>query len=256
VHAVFFEKPQLKDFDALTDLERGAILKSLADDPSDEVRKRVARGILDLPKSTDLIDQMRAYLGDSNEWVRLSAVEFIHDHQPPLIHMAPDLVKLLNDPNENVQELAQDTLGMIGTLSPISVIPDMVQLLQQSSVQGKIGALQILSRMRAAALPTIPPIMMALQSEDSRVREAAVQTLGSVKGNGTAPQIVRALTDPEQGVRDAALLALGNIGPEGKDAVPILLERLRETPNENLRQRVEWTLNRIDPEQFPMDVKE
>jgi HEAT repeat protein len=289
VHVAFFDEPDSGRWDLLPDEDRRAILLSLKDDPSGDVRKRVAEGLVELPKSAELIEPMRTLLGDSEGWVRSRAVAFFCDYRPPLVHMVPDLLKLLDDPDELVRSLAVDALGIIGAHAPLAVLPEVIRTVEAANVEARVGALAVLTRMESAARSAAPTMLKALESEAAEVRAAAVRALSRTGDKSVAPQIVRALIDLDEEVQEAALLALARIGADGKSAIPILIERLkrvdpakwttyereltalgrmgssaceavpvlltlRKIPGETerLRRHVGRTLNRIDPDRFPL----
>jgi HEAT repeat protein len=87
------------------------------------------------------------------------------------------------------------------------------------------AAAEALGRIGAAA---VPPLIVALRSEDPTVRLRAAEVLGRMgpEAADAVEELVRLLNDPDVRVRKAAIRTLGQIGPAAKDAVPALIERL------------------------------
>ncbi len=65
----------------------------------------------------------------------------------------------------------------------------------------------------------------ALRDPDEHVREEAAQSLGRM-GSAAVPVLMIVLHDRHRQVRWAAIDALENIGPEAKEAVPVLIEAI------------------------------
>ncbi|MGH7411264.1 MAG: HEAT repeat domain-containing protein, partial [Candidatus Methylomirabilis sp.] len=84
-----------------------------------------------------------------------------------------------------------------------------------------------------------------LRDPSSEIRLRAAQALRHF-GSRAAPLLAQTVTDADPNVRWAAASALGEIGPEAKDAVPALLQALRD-PEDMVRGSVRYALRQIDP---------
>lgn len=105
-----------------------------------------------------------------------------------------------------------------------------------------------LAHCQSASASSVPPYLLALQDEDSRVRQAAAIALGQI-GLGAidaVPQLTLALSDPDSHVRAAAAFALSAFGPYAMEAVPELRGKLADE-SAAVRARAAFALGQIGP---------
>lgn len=117
----------------------------------------------------------------------------------------------------------------------------------------KCAATSFILSPRDAAVPqdqaTIQYLTVALADREVTVRQAAVRALwqaGAVakEANGVT-RLRDALRDKDEFVRMYAARALARIGPDAKDAVPTLLQRLRQDEERDVRKLSAKTLGLI-----------
>jgi HEAT repeat protein len=79
---------------------------------------------------------------------------------------------------------------------------------------------------------TVPSLIRLLGDEDSDVRASAANALATLKDKRAIPGLTDALRDKVDLVRYSASRAFENFGPDGKTAVPRLIEVFKENPRE------------------------
>ncbi len=163
--------------------------------------------------------------------------------------MVPDMLSLLEDPDEEVRLSA---VGIFNALGPITtadagqcynVLQGLTESLSDASPKVRTMTCLALGSMGPRAAPATPSLAQRLKAEDAKVRRAAASGLGLI-GPGAAvavPALIAALDDPDQveptwmplnprfanlkqlAVSHSAAVALGEMGPKAKAAVPALL---------------------------------
>lgn len=86
-------------------------------------------------------------------------------------------------------------------------------------------AVDVMGKLGADARPAIPLLLSAAADSEVQIRTAAVTALGNLHTEATSDMVLMlsaALFDASPFVRENACYALERIGPEAKDAVPVL----------------------------------
>ena len=73
----------------------------------------------------------------------------------------------------------------------------------------------------------VPALIKALQDDNGKTRLSAASVLGEI-GPEAVPALIDALQNGDESLRFSATLVLGDMGPAAKDAVPALVEALRD----------------------------
>lgn len=194
------------------------------------------------------------------------------------------LVKALGDADPGVAETALEVLGKVET-PPAGALPAIAKLAQDANPQKRAEALKLLTKMGEPAVPAFRELLQKTQGiEKIQVIEAIVplgaharpilpeleanltanvwwdneeQILGIFKKCGPEgakglTNVLKAIQDPKSPhfansiPRSATLLkALGEMGPQAKDATPMLVDLLKEKVA--LRPQVLETLGDIGP---------
>jgi HEAT repeat protein len=106
-----------------------------------------------------------------------------------------------------------------------TVVPGLVRLLQQESVQVRLAALYALESLGPEAGKATADLVRALEDRDAFVRWGAARTLGNVAPQGAeqaVPKLAGRLDDVNGDVRHAAASALRHFGPAAEPAVAAL----------------------------------
>lgn len=158
------------------------------------------------PRSRDVIQPLRAALGDPDPCVR----RFV----------APLLGRTQHD-------AAVETL--------VTALRDASATTREAAAVG----------LRFAEKPsTLDPLMRALEDSESSVRAASAWALGELEDSRSIAALERVLKDSEPIVRMNAAWALGEI--EDPAAIPALTAALREDRDPEVRKMVAWALGNIE----------
>ncbi len=111
------------------------------------------------------------------------------------------LAKLVKNSDEELSQIAAETLGNLG---PTAVASLATLLLQEESRQ---FATEALAQIRCSE--TITPLLSVVQDSQVGVRFAAIEALSSCHDSRIGPVLVAALKDPATAVRKEAVKALG-----------------------------------------------
>ncbi len=111
------------------------------------------------------------------------------------------LVKLVKNSDEELSQIAAETLGNFG---PTAIESLATLLLQEESRQFATAALAQIRRTE-----TIPPLLSVVGDTKVGVRVAAIEALSSFHDSRIPPVLVSALKDPATAVRKEAVRALG-----------------------------------------------
>jgi HEAT repeat protein len=158
------------------------------------------------PRSRDVIQPLRAALGDPDACVR----RFV----------APLLGRTQHD-------AAVETL--------VTALRDASATTREAAAVG----------LRFAEKPsTLDPLMRTLDDSESSVRAAAAWALGEIEDSRAIPALERVLKDSDSVARINAAWALGEI--EDPAAIPALTAALREDRDPEVRKMVAWALGNIE----------
>ncbi|MEG4231031.1 HEAT repeat domain-containing protein [Microcoleus sp. Pol11C3] len=111
------------------------------------------------------------------------------------------LVKLVKNSDEELSQIAAETLGNLG---PTAIESLATLLLQEDSREFATAALAQIRRTE-----TIAPLLSVVADSQVAVRAAAIEALSSFHDSRIPPVLVAALKDPATAVRKEAVRALG-----------------------------------------------
>ena len=98
--------------------------------------------------------------------------------------------------------------------------------------------------------PEIQNLIIALRSEDRKVRNQALEALGKIGDPSAVPALITSLKDQDSGVRLRAAQSLKEIGPKAKTAVSGLIEMFKDE-SKPIRKEVSQALVNIGSEAIP-----
>jgi len=186
-----------------------------------------------------------------------------------------ELIGGLKSADEAARLKAVDQLGACGEKAAEAVTP-LTELLKDGSAKVRARAVWALGAIGAAAKPAVPAMADLLKDPDETVRRMVVQAVQAIRpGSAVAvPLCVKLLEDPDPAVRARVLsaiaqagekavpslikalqndkatywacLVLREIGPDAKDAVPALTEKLKD-PRPEIRREAALTLGAMGP---------
>jgi HEAT repeat protein len=122
------------------------------------------------------------------------------------------ILKLFNDPYEDVQEAAIKALGKLKSWLNLE---DIHKMLDSKNPKVRRNAALLLGAI--ASPDSVAALGFAQKDEVVMVRRAVVSALAAIKTSGSVECLVRALADEDSDIRAAAALSLGSLGAD--DAV-------------------------------------
>lgn len=151
----------------------------------------------------------------------------------------------------NVRFRAAQTLGRLGadalgTMVAV-VVEDLAEALKDDDRGVRTAAAQSLGKIGPAAWEALPSLVLALDDTEFSVRSAALRSVAQLGPVGM-PALVDMLRNPE--LRFQAEQSLLQLGPQAKDAVPLLVARLKPA-DELLSQAATRVLVAIGTEAVP-----
>jgi RNA polymerase sigma factor (sigma-70 family) len=124
----------------------------------------------------------------------------------------------------------QGAVMALGKIGPEAAPALALAFTDREIVNVRLWAAWHLGKMGARARGQIPALVAALRDECGLVRIEAARALWNIDRHPTAvPALCAALKDNDASTRYRAAEILGQIGPGAKDAVPALVEALRDT---------------------------
>lgn len=157
------------------------------------------------------------------------------------------LIEVLNDGFKDLRADAVNALGSLGE-SAKPALPALLKALEDKDIvvrRNAIGALQSVGAGAKAA----PAISRLLRDEGSSIRASALGYLRQLKpgeAKETVPALIALLKDAKYNKKYYAVLALQHIGPDAKEAIPVLTDLLRKSDVPG--QCVLEALRAIDPD--------
>lgn len=241
------------------------------------VRQHAEEGLLAARKAAVKI--LMEAMKDPDTKVRERAVAALGKLEGEAREAVPELSRSLKHQDERVRRQALFALAKIGPRQE-TVMPGLLEALTEREADVRHFAVVSLTSMGKDARPAVPQLIDLLKKDgDANVREAAAFALGKIdpQADGVLAVLSRAWRDEERGVREEALRALakcgkpavptliealrknfsndvqieatkalGQIGPDAKEAVPVLLPLLKDN-EEEIRRVAEEALKAIDP---------
>lgn len=157
----------------------------------------------------------------------------------------PTLMAVVEDESENVGYRCSAAKAL-GQLKFADAVPVLTRILRQRGELRRIGedshmrgaAANALGLMGDKAMPAISVLVATLKdgSETPGVRSGAAEALGRLKYEPAVPALIKMLEEKDlrwgkhmaSDLRKSVVRALGYMGPQGKTAVPTLIETLKD----------------------------
>jgi len=214
--------------DALVDIGAPAATELAAALRDDEghlrFRLSIALGRIGRPALAPLCELLHA----PDVEVRFAATFGLNEIGRDAVSVAPTLVNVLNDANEDVQvrRFAAFTLGKVGSASP-EAIPALVAALKSPNDEMRAAAVGALLSFGPSAEGAVGPLVEAFGDPKREVRSLACQTLGRI-GRPAVPALIRALQDAAPQRRKYAVETLALITPRELATVRALISLPRD----------------------------
>jgi HEAT repeat protein len=139
------------------------------------------------------------------------------------------LVERLKSPDSDMRREAAKELGDLGPQA-LPAVPELVQALRDSDLFVRRFAAQALGAIGPDARQALPALKGALKDGKKEVAAAVGTALGKLGSAGIAT-LSDLVKDKKQDadVRKAAIAGLGSAGAQAREAVPVLVDVLKDT---------------------------
>jgi HEAT repeat protein len=200
-------------------------------DKDADTRQRAAQALGHIRRSRAVVPALIDAVHDPDYQVREEVVVALGRLGPRAQSAVPVLIDGLKDKDGGVRERSADSLGKIGCEND-TVIPALIDALKEKDV--RLHAARALGGFGAKAKVAVPALI-AMAKEGAPASKSDSDSPAE-KPTGK-PKPSHAL------VRVAAITALGGIGPDAKEAVPLLAQatkdkdaKVRDAAQESLRK--------------------
>jgi HEAT repeat protein len=175
----------------------------------------------------------------------IEALEALGDEAVPAAHA---LVCALGDPDVFVRWGAARTLGRIGPVPRVAVVPALKPLLADPDLDVRLAAAEAVRSFGPAAAEVVPTLTKMVVTGTPALRLAAMQALEGIglPAQAAIPAVAAALQTPDVRVRLAAARLLGKFGPAALEAREALRAALHD-PDAEVRKTVSDALLHILP---------
>jgi len=152
----------------------------------------------------------------------------------------PFLIEALSDEDREVRCGLIRALGIVGVKSK-DVMPALMGMTNDEDLSVRAHVARAFGRIGPAAVPGLIRML-----GDKTVTCEAARALGDLgpAAKDAVPQLIQALKDKRANVRQFAATALGQIGPAAREAIPSLTDALK-SKNEHVRAAAEKALKAI-----------
>ncbi len=223
-------------------------LTLVLDDPSKEVKKQARAALARI--GAQAIPALRGALKSSNPSIRQQAADLLALRGTEAKEALADLVSLLADKNSAVRRSAALAVGAMGQAAQQASEP-LKAVLTGPDPKVRAAAAWALGEVSSSAGLAVNTLVALFRDPVAEVRFQAAMSvvkLGPASVNVLVDAIPKQnLANENLATRLYALLAVGEIGPEARDAVPILVEQLRDSLP-MIRSGAATALGKIGPE--------
>lgn len=159
----------------------------------------------------------------------------------------PELVAALKDSDATVRRNAALALGKVGFDDKTKAFEALKPLLEDSDQAVRVASAEALTTVTVLGASDLPLLQEFLKHRDVEVKIVAASTLGRM--GQTAKPALKDLTQAvkenvDQNFRRAAIRTLARFGPDAMEAVPVLLEVMKD---DNLRPDIILAFIRMGP---------
>jgi HEAT repeat protein len=230
------------------------------------------------PKAKAAVPDLTKLVNEKEPALRMQAVIALGDIGPDAKPAVPTLIKALSDDQYSVRYGAAYALGRIGDKAATSELTKQIDSADPFLKTIAVWAVAKLNPDDKAAMQRAVTVLSeSLKSNDKRLRAAAARGLHELNaphemvaealsgmmadkdpvvranvadalssiGEAAVPKLIKALQNDD--LQSLAVAVIQRLGPKAKDAVPALIDELKD-PSPEYRHEVEFALGAIGPD--------
>jgi HEAT repeat protein len=232
--------------------QAGPALLEALDDEDPSVRTLAAfslvaaRGVAPEALAEKAVPILSGCLSDDDPSVRRRAGEALGALGPAARAATAALIIALRNEHEQVNDWALLALGEIGP-DAWAAVPAVLSILKADDGQDLRDAFRVIKAIGREPELTIPVLRRYLTEPHALYTAFAADSLTAF-GEKSLPALMDALSSENERVRDGAIRSLGRLGPAGRVALPALARVEAEDPVERLRVQAGLARERIAAE--------
>jgi HEAT repeat protein len=162
-------------------------------------------------------------------------------------HCEPKVVSMLASPDASVRSAAIACLSKIEP-DPVKSVPRLTESLRDSEWTVRRDAAVALGELGNAAKSAVGLLFTMLSNDvDSDVARGAIRAIDAADASAV-PVLIQGLASDDRRQRYYATFLLGKVGPEAKEALPILIRLRDETESSRFKESFQKAIDAIDPQ--------
>ena len=200
------------------------VLENLLRSPKEDLANQAARSLAQIGAAS--VPALAAALQDEDPAVGWRALWALSVVGPDATEGVPEVLKLLDHPQEKVRAAAIFTLGEIGPVADDTA----TRIVKSIRTPSATVRYQAILAIRKAGAEIIPELQALLQDDDPDIRTAAgyaVSLFGN-KAKAAIPALEAVLDDQDKNVREAAAYALGSMEQAAANSLPKLIDLIQD----------------------------
>ena len=210
-----------------------SLIKAL-DDDSEIIRTEVAKALGEIGSdANEAIPYLMKSLKDVSWTVRTASAQSISLIGKESTKAIPSLISAFEDPDWRVRYRVSNTLAEIGE----AAIPGILEVLNHKNEIVRKEGIDTLGEMKIADPKIINTISKLLTDKSKRVRGKAADALRSI-GKFAVPTLIKGLEKANIKMKIIIISALGGIGLDGEEAIPTLVNLLKNPAQEEKQVKI------------------
>ena len=163
----------------------------------------------------EAIDALIRGLAAENPQVREMSVWTLSEIGVPIARVAPALISILADPDENIRVVGSVALQNLGE----PAVPYLIDALKAESMEIRLNAAYALGEISTPLDTILPALISTLTDPEWNVRRLVVRALVTI-GTPAVESLIQALNSDDPDLRRMAERALSDIGtPQARRAI-------------------------------------
>lgn len=194
----------------------------------DDNRVQAMRIVAEIgPKASPAVPALHDVLKKGDTRLRAEAAMALAEMGPEAKAAFATLIGAARDTNPAVSDPSKKTLAKLARTCPWTKtdLPPVLEAFSEKDPEIQAAALVILRRLGPDG---VAPFAAGLADKKPEVRLATIGTLAKIGGAPAAAALMPCLRDKTRAVRARAAEVMGDLGPLARDAVPDLIEILKE----------------------------
>lgn len=191
-----------------------------------------------------LVEDLVPMLADSNNSVKLAALNALRSVGPKAQSSLPHVIELLNSEDTSVQLAAAEMIASFPENAQPAV-PKLIQLLQRSELESKLVAVKSLGELGASSRAAVPDLVELLQEDSADLRAAAIDSLAKLELDTATLRrpFLAGIVDSDSSVRYRVYSAIRR---QRENAISLLPDLLPLLADENAKQTLPRLFDRLD----------